>query len=295
MTITARVYAVEFHPVGKLHYFSHEGELSRGQKVLGTSFFGLEVGTVVWGPREMDLESEKIEVKPLLRPLSEEDFQTEERNRKDAQQAFEVCKQKIVSLKLPMKLLQAVYMFDRSKLLFYFSADGRVDFRELVKVLAHTFRIRIELRQVGVRDELKFVGALGLCGQPVCCKRFLREFDTITLRDAKKQQLMINPSKISGQCRRLLCCLKYEVEAYEELMRGIPGQGAIIEYEDKVCKVLNSNVFTRIVTVQSDAGQTVTIPFSHFLKKKTKVLKEMEENPLTSAEDESEMREITKK
>ena len=202
-------------------------------------------------------------------------MEQQKKNDDDAREAFRICKEKIGRLKLSMKLLKAVYMFDRSKLLFYFSAEGRVDFRELVKDLAHTFKIRIELRQVGVRDELKFIGAIGMCGQPVCCKRFLREFDTITLKDAKKQQLMINPAKISGQCRRLLCCLKYEVDNYDQMMAGIPGQGSIVEFDGKVCKVLNANVFTKLVTVQSDSGQTETIPFEFFLTgEKTKILVE---------------------
>jgi len=275
MSLTAKIYAVEFLQIGKKNYFSYEGDLKRGQKVLGMSFFGLEIGTVIWGPKEVDIEKEKIEVKPLLRPATDEDMEQQKKNDDDAREAFRICKEKIGRLKLSMKLLKAVYMFDRSKLLFYFSAEGRVDFRELVKDLAHTFKIRIELRQVGVRDELKFIGAIGMCGQPVCCKRFLREFDTITLKDAKKQQLMINPAKISGQCRRLLCCLKYEVDNYDQMMAGIPGQGSIVEFDGKVCKVLNANVFTKLVTVQSDSGQTETIPFEFFLTgEKTKILVE---------------------
>lgn len=274
MSLTAKIYAVEFLPIGKQSYFSYEGTLERGQKVLGMSFFGLEVGTVVWGPKEVDMEKENFEVKPLLRPATELDMEQFDKNLADAEEAYRICREKILKLNLSMKLLKAVYMFDRSKLLFYFSAEGRVDFRELVKELAHTFKIRIELRQVGVRDELKFIGAIGMCGQPVCCKRFLRDFDTITLKDAKKQQLMINPAKISGQCRRLLCCLKYEVDNYDQMMDGIPGQGSIVEFDGKVCKVLNANVFTKLVTVQSDSGQTEPIPFEFFLSEKTRIIVE---------------------
>jgi len=275
MALIAKVYAVEFLPFGKLNYFSYEGELKPGDHVLGMSFFGLEAGVVVWGPREIDLEEKEIEVKGLLRTFTPEDFLQHEKNVHDSEEAFRVCKAKIRALGLPMKLLKAVYMFDRAKLLFYFSAEGRVDFRELVKELAHTFKIRIELRQVGVRDELKFIGALGMCGQIVCCRRFLRDFEAVTLKDAKKQQLMINPSKISGQCRRLLCCLQYETNIYDDMMKGIPGQGSIVEFENKVCKVLNSNVFTKIVTVQNDSGQTEMIPFDFFLSKKPRILIEV--------------------
>jgi cell fate regulator YaaT (PSP1 superfamily) len=272
MALLAKVYAVEFLPFGKLYYYSYEGPLQRGDRVLGLSFFGLEAGNVVWGPREIDLSQRDIEVKGLLRKFTPEDEIQYEINNNDAQEAFRICKAKVSGLGLPMKLLKAVYMFDRSKLLFYFSAEGRVDFRELVKELAHTFKVRIELRQVGVRDELKFIGALGLCGQIVCCRRFLRDFETVTLKDAKKQQLMINPSKISGQCRRLLCCLQYETGTYDNLMAGIPSQGSIVEFENKVCKVLNSNVFTKIVTVQTDSGQTEMIPFDFFITKKPRIL-----------------------
>ncbi|MBP6983777.1 MAG: hypothetical protein GX462_01865 [Thermotogaceae bacterium] len=272
MALIAKVYAVEFLPFGKLHYFSYEGELKPGDHVLGMSFFGLEAGVVVWGPREIDIEEKDIEVKGLLRTFTPDDYIQYEKNLRDSDEAFHICKTKIRALGLPMKLLKALYMFDRTKLLFYFSAEGRVDFRELVKELAHTFKIRIELRQVGVRDELKFIGGLGMCGQIVCCRRFLRDFEAVTLKDAKKQQLMINPSKISGQCRRLLCCLQYETHTYDDMMKGIPGQGSIVEFENKVCKVLNSNVFTKIVTVQNDSGQTEMIPFEFFLTKKPRIL-----------------------
>jgi len=272
MAMIAKVYAVEFLEVGKEHYFSFEGELKKGDLVLGISFFGLDVGKVLWGPKEMDIENLQFEVKPILRKLTENDIEQHETNKKNAEVAYEICKKNIKDLMLPMKLLKSVYMFDNSKLLFYFSAEGRVDFRELVKELAREFKTRIELRQVGVRDELKFIGAIGMCGQPVCCKRFLRDFDTITLKDAKKQQLMINPAKISGQCRRLLCCLRFETDSYNEMMYGIPGQGSIIEYDGKVCKVLSSNVFTKTVTVQADSGENNSIPFDYFINEKPKII-----------------------
>ncbi len=276
MKMLAKVYKVEFMEVGKIYNFTFDGQLKRGDKVLGMSFFGLEVGTVIGGPIEVDVNETDYDLKPILRPLSGEDFEKHEKNMKDAQEAYEICLEKIDKLKLPMKLLKAVYMFDRSKLLFYFSAEGRVDFRELVKELARTFKTRIELRQVGVRDEMKFIGGLGLCGQPVCCRRFLRDFDKITLKDAKKQQLMINPAKISGQCRRLLCCLRYEVDNYEDMMKGIPGQGSIVQYKGEVCKVINSNVFSKTVTAQTDSGQTYSIPFEHFYEDQNSVISNAE-------------------
>ncbi len=274
MTLPNEIYEVEFLPVGKLHLFACKERLSVNDYVLGTSDFGLEVGRVVRGPVQREI---KDPIPSILRKMTEEDLQAHRKNEEDAKEAFRVCAEKIADFGLPMKLLKAVYMFDRSKILFYFSAENRVDFRDLVRDLARTFKLRIELRQVGVRDELKFTGACGLCGQVVCCKRFLRDFDTITLKDAKKQQLLINPIKISGQCKRLLCCLRYEVDAYTHFMKGIPNQGAIVEFEGSVCKVQNANVFTQVVTAVSDNGKTIPIPFSFFNANQIKIIHETED------------------
>jgi cell fate regulator YaaT (PSP1 superfamily) len=272
MEMIAKVYEVEFLKYGKINYFTYEGELIVGTKVLGMSFFGLDVGKVIKGPYEMDISEVDHEIKPLVRPLTNEDLIKHEENLKDAEEAYGVCVEKIKKLGLPMKLLKARYMFDRSKLLFYFSAEGRVDFRELVKELAHSFRTRIELRQVGVRDELKFIGSIGMCGQPVCCRRFKREFDKITLKDAKKQQMMINPAKISGQCKRLLCCLKYELDTYEEIMQDVPVQGSIVQYDDEICKVINCNIFSKKVSVLTDNGKNYEIDFEYFKNRKDSVI-----------------------
>ncbi|HOO31739.1 MAG TPA: regulatory iron-sulfur-containing complex subunit RicT [Thermotogota bacterium] len=272
MEMIAKVYEVEFLKYGKINYFTYEGELSPGTLVLGMSFFGLDVGKIIKGPFEIDINEVDYEIKPLMRPLTEDDMQKHEINIADAAAAYDICMEKILKLSLPMKLLKAQYMFDRSKLLFYFSAEGRVDFRELVKELAHSFRTRIELRQVGVRDELKFIGSIGMCGQPVCCRRFKREFDKITLKDAKKQQMMINPAKISGQCKRLLCCLKYELDTYEEIMQDVPVQGSIVQYNDEICKVISCNIFTKNVSVLTDDGKNYEIAFDYFKERKDSVI-----------------------
>ncbi len=285
MGMIAKVYEVEFLEFGKKYYFTYEGKLNRGAKVLGMSFFGLDVGKVIKGPKEVDMERINYEVKPLLRPLTKEDLETEQKNKIDAEEAYGICKEKIHILKLPMKLLKAQYMFDRSKLLFYFSAEGRVDFRELVKELAHTFKTRIELRQVGVRDELKFIGSIGMCGQPVCCRRFKREFDKITLRDAKRQQMMINPAKISGQCKRLLCCLKYELDNYEEILADIPDPGSIIQYNEEVCKVFGCNIFKEFVSASTDDGNKREIPFAYFRERKDSIISK----PVSSDDDLEEL------
>jgi cell fate regulator YaaT (PSP1 superfamily) len=272
MEMIAKVYEVEFLKYGKINYFTYEGELNPGALVLGMSFFGLDVGKVIKGPIDIDISKVDYEIKPLLRALTDEDLEKHKENTRDAEAAFDICLEKIQKLALPMKLLKAQYMFDRSKLLFYFSAEGRVDFRELVKELAHSFRTRIELRQVGVRDELKFIGSIGMCGQPVCCRRFKREFDKITLKDAKKQQMMINPAKISGQCKRLLCCLKYELDSYEEIMQDVPVQGSIVQYNDEICKVLSCNIFDKKVCVLTDNGKNYEIEFDYFKERKDSVI-----------------------
>ncbi|MFW5872167.1 MAG: PSP1 domain-containing protein [bacterium] len=281
----AKIYEVEFLEFGKKYYFTYEGKLKRGDKVLGMSFFGLDVGKIIKGPDEVDMDRIDYEVKPLLRALTKEDLETEQKNKVDADEAYNICQEKISILKLPMKLLKAQYMFDRSKLLFYFSAEGRVDFRELVKELARCFKTRIELRQVGVRDELKFIGSIGMCGQPVCCRRFKREFDKITLRDAKRQQMMINPAKISGQCKRLLCCLKYELDNYEEQLTDIPDQGSIIQYNEEVCKVVSCNIFKKIVSASTDDGNKREIPFDYFKGRKDSIISK----PASSDDDLEEL------
>ena len=166
-----------------------------------------------------------------------------------------------------MRLLEVRYMLDKSRLLFYFGADSRVDFRELVKELARNFKTRIELRQIGIRDEVKKVGNIGLCGQIACCCRFQREFESITLKHAKKQQLLINPAKISGRCGRLLCCLSYEQDMYEEELANIPDEGTIIEFDGKPCKVITVNIFYKELTIISDDGQTFKIDFDQFREK----------------------------
>ncbi len=290
MGMIAKVYEVEFLEYGKINYFTYEGLLERGRKVLAMSFFGLDIGKIIKGPKEVDMDEIDYELKPILRPMNEEDTQIAEKNDTDATEAYQICLEKINYLDLPMKLLRAQYMFDRSKLLFYFSAEGRVDFRELVKELAHSFKTRIELRQVGVRDELKFIGSIGMCGQPVCCRRFKREFDKITLRDAKKQQMMINPAKISGQCKRLLCCLKYELETYEELLAEIPDPGSIIQHNDEVCKVTGCNIFQKVVTVFTDEGNRREIAFDYFKERKDSVISKprSDDDDLESLPDEDE-------
>lgn len=266
MDMTAVVYAVELLPKGKINYYADNGEeIKPNDLVLVMTEFGLDVGRVMFGPKELSIEEVGSELKPIIRKLTEEDLKQHEQNLKDAAEAHEICRQKIREHGLPMKLLHTRYMFDRSRLLFYFSSETRVDFRELVKDLARIFKTRIELRQVGVRDELKFMGSLGLCGLPVCCSVFLREFDSVTLKHAKAQQLMINTAKISGACRRLLCCLTYEYEFYKEMLEGIPDEGETFTYEGKNCIVQAIDVFKQRVLAVSEAEDAMFyVPFSYF-------------------------------
>ncbi len=270
MELKATVYGVEFIPVGKIIYYLDNGEgIKVGDLVLVVGEFGLEVAKVVIGPKEVGIEDVGYDLKAVVRRLTKEDLEIYKKNLEDAVKARYVFRQMVKRHGLPMKLVYVKYTFDRSRLIFFFSSETRVDFRELVKDLAKEFKTRIELRQVGARDELKMMGGLGLCGRPTCCSVFLREFKSVKLELARKQQMMINPAKISGTCRRLLCCLTYEHDFYERELKDIPDEGSTIEYEGKTCKVINVNVFLQEVTVVSEDREMIKISFDYF-KNKTK-------------------------
>ncbi len=268
MELKATVYGVEFVPVGKIVYYLDNGEdIKPGDLVLVVGEFGLEAARVVLGPKEVSMEEVGYELKAIIRKLVDEDMEIYKRNLEDATKARYTFRQMVKRHGLPMKLVHVKYTFDRTRLIFFFSSETRVDFRDLVKDLAKEFRTRIELRQVGARDELKMMGGLGLCGRPTCCSVFLREFKSVKLELARKQQMMINPAKISGTCRRLLCCLTYENDFYEEELKDIPDEGSTIEYEGKTCKVINVNVFLQEVTVLSQDREMLKIPFDYFKRK----------------------------
>ncbi|MBO8166836.1 MAG: hypothetical protein J7J09_00980 [Kosmotoga sp.] len=284
--IYGNVCGVEFHPVGKLYLFTVDNQnLKPGDKVIAETEFGLDVGTVRHAPVKMRIDQIE-DIKPILRKMTTEDEEKHKKNQKDSKDAFEQCLKKIKEHQLPMRLLEARYMFDRSRIVFYFGADSRVDFRELVKDLARMFKIRIELRQVGIRDEVKMKGSMGLCGQLACCVRFKREFESITLKHAKKQQLLINPAKISGRCGRLLCCLAYEQQHYEEELRDIPDEGSLIEYDGKTCKLLNVNIFLKQISMVTDEGNIIKVPFDEFRKKQGLVIGEVSPEELIKNKDE---------
>ena len=221
-----RVIGVRFRPAGKIYFFAPgKYNIHTGDKVIVETARGVEFGTVVTGQK--DVEDDKITqpLKPVIRIATQDDIRKEEKNREKEKEAFGICLEKIRKHGLEMKLIDAEYTFDNNKVLFYFTADGRIDFRELVKDLASVFRTRIELRQIGVRDETKIRGGIGICGRSLCCNTYLSEFAPVSIKMAKEQNLSLNPSKISGVCGRLMCCLTNEEETYEELNSRLPSNG----------------------------------------------------------------------
>lgn len=221
-----RVIGVRFRPAGKIYYFAPgKFHIRQGDKVIVETARGIEFGTVVTGPKEVKDEEVMQPLKSVIRIATEEDKRAEEKNREKEKEAFEICLEKIRKHNLDMKLINAEYTFENNKVLFYFTADGRIDFRELVKDLAAVFRTRIELRQIGVRDETKIRGGIGICGRPLCCHTYLSEFAPVSIKMAKEQNLSLNPTKISGVCGRLMCCLTNEEETYEELNSRLPAIG----------------------------------------------------------------------
>ena len=251
-----RVIGVRFRNVGKIYYFSPKNlEIHAGDHVIVETARGVEYGNVVLPPR--DVEDEKViqPLKEVIRIANPQDDKKEEINRKKEKEAFQVCLKKIREHGLEMKLIDVEYTFDNNKILFYFTADGRIDFRELVKDLAAVFKTRIELRQIGVRDETKILGGIGICGRPLCCHTYLSEFAPVSIKMAKEQNLSLNPTKISGVCGRLMCCLKNEQETYEYLNRKLPGVGDIVTLPDGMKgEVSGVNVLRQLVKVLVDVN-----------------------------------------
>ena len=231
----ARVIGVRFRDNGKIYYFASEQfEVEVGQNVIVETARGVEYGRVVLGNREIHDEKIIATLKPVIRIATPEDDKIQENNKEKSKEAYKICIEKIKKHKLAMKLIDCEYTFDNNKVLFYFTADGRVDFRELVKDLAAVFRTRIELRQIGVRDEAKMLGGMGICGRKLCCNTFLSEFAPVSIKMAKEQNLSLNPTKISGVCGRLMCCLKNEQETYEYLNSKLPNVGEKLKTKDGI-------------------------------------------------------------
>ena len=249
----ATIIGVRFKNAGKVYYFDPgEHAMEKGSQVVVETARGVECGEVVIPNKEVAEETIIKPLKPVLRPATQEDIRRSKENAEKEKRAFKLCQEKIAAHKLDMKRVDVEYTFDNSKILFYFTADGRVDFRELVKDLASVFRTRIELRQIGVRDEAKMLGGLGICGRPFCCSQFLGDFQPVSIKMAKEQGLSLNPTKISGCCGRLMCCLKYEQDTYEELLRSTPKVGAIVTSKEGKGTVLEANLLTGAIKVRLD-------------------------------------------
>ena len=248
----------------KIYNFSPaDFQVKVGDHVIVETARGIEYGSVVQGIREVADDKVIMPLKSVIRIATEEDDKKAIENNEKEKKAFKICKEKIAKHGLEMKLIETEYTFDNNKVLFYFTADGRIDFRELVKDLAAVFRTRIELRQIGVRDEAKMVNGIGICGRPLCCATFLGDFHPVSIKMAKDQGLSLNPSKISGSCGRLMCCLQYEQSSYEELIKNLPGEGDIIDTPEGQGEVLSVSVLKQVIktAIRKPPKDEVTIFF----------------------------------
>ncbi len=247
------VVGVRFKSVGKIYYFDPENiEIKKGDSVIVETSRGVEFGSVVLANKEISEDEIVSPLKKVLRKATDDDIKIMLDNKEKEKQAFEKCVKKIEEHELAMKLVDVEYTFDHNKILFYFTADGRIDFRELVRDLASLFKTRIELRQIGVRDEAKMLGGIGVCGRPLCCSLYLGEFEPVSIKMAKEQSLSLNPTKISGTCGRLMCCLKNEQEAYEDLIRRTPHAGSVVKTPDGKGTVVSANLLKSLVNVSLD-------------------------------------------
>ena len=247
------IVGIRFKEGGKIYDFDADGmKFNKDDYAMVETVRGIECGKVAKGNHGVSEDNITQPLKKVIRVATENDIKTLKENKEKEKEAFKTCEQKIEAHGLQMSLVDAEYTFDRSKLLFYFTADGRVDFRELVKDLASTFKTRIELRQIGVRDESRMVGGFGICGRPFCCNTFLTDFQPVSIKMAKEQGLSLNPTKISGTCGRLMCCLKYEQDTYEHLLRVTPKVGAIVDTPDGKGKVIENNLITGMLKVTLD-------------------------------------------
>lgn len=255
-----KIVGIRFKKSGKTYYFDPTNiDIKKGDFVIVETVRGLEFGEVVIGIKDIAEENIVSPLKPVIRVATEEDKKTNEKNKQKEKEAFNTALKKIEEHGLDMKLIDVEYTFDVSKIIFYFSAEGRIDFRELVKDLAAIFRTRIELRQIGVRDEAKLLGGLGPCGRELCCKKFLGDFQTVSIKMVKNQGLSLNPSKISGTCGRLMCCLNYEQAVYEEKIKRVPGVGSIVSTEKGEGVVMSNNILKETISVRLKGQEEVDL------------------------------------
>lgn len=289
------IVGVRFKKPGKIYFFD-PGYLKINQKdkVIVETSFGEELGEVVINKRNMSNSKLSAPLKKVIRIATSKDLKHYEENKKKEKEAFKICEDKIKKYKLDMHLTDVEYKFDNSKILFFFTADGRIDFRELVKDLASIFKTRIELRQIGVRDEVKRIGGNGVCGRELCCCSFLNDFETVSIKMAKEQNISLNPSKISGNCGRLMCCLKYEQEVYEEKLKKLPNIGAIVKTPDGKGEVEGLETLKEIVKVKIKDGEIFKI--KKYDAKDITVLKDVakEQSDKEEKEYQKELKELEK-
>ena len=290
-----RIIGVRFKRLGKIYFFDPKWlEVKKGEKVIVETSQGEEIAEAIVPNRMIEEEKLTSPLKKVLRLASARDLKHAEECRKKEKEAFELCNKKIKEHKLEMTLTDVEYKFDNSKILFYFTADGRVDFRDLVKDLAAVYKTRIELRQIGVRDEVKRIGGNGVCGRELCCCSFLRDFETVSIKMAKEQNISLNPSKISGNCGRLMCCLKYEQEVYEEKLKKLPNIGAIVKTPDGQGEVDGVEPLKEIIKVKIKDGEIYK--FKRYDMKDIKVIKDVSKEHSDSEEKEyqKELKELEK-
>lgn len=267
------VIGVRFKDVGKIYYFDPNSvPLKIGDYVIVETARGVECGQVAMANKQLEDTEILFPLKKMIRKATEKDLECLKQNKEKEKKAFKICEEKILQHNLDMKLVDVEYTLDNNKILFYFTADGRVDFRALVKDLASVFRTRIELRQIGVRDEAKMLGGIGVCGRPFCCSSFLGEFQPVSIKMAKEQGLSLNPVKISGTCGRLMCCLKYEQDAYSDLLRKTPKVGAIVNTPDGKGTVVEQNLITGVLKVSLDKSENAAP--STYTVKQVKIIKD---------------------
>ena len=280
------VVGVRFKPVGKIYYFDPaELPVEKGSHVVVETSRGTEYGTVVIGKRDISEDEVVQPLKKVSRIATEQDEERYAANKEKEKEALDICHEKIRKHNLPMRLIDVEITFDNSKIIFYFTADNRIDFRELVKDLASIFKTRIELRQIGVRDQVRRIGGNGVCGRELCCCTFLNNFDTVSIKMAKEQNIALNPAKISGNCGRLMCCLKYEQEAYEEKLNKLPKVGAIVKTEDGEGTVDNVEILKEIVRVKiRDEEDTF---YKKYPASEVKIIKNIESKELNKEEQEN--------
>ena len=286
-----KIVGIRFKKTGKIYYFNPKNfKLNKNDNVIVETASGEEFGEVVIEPKDVKEEKILSPLKDVIRIANDRDRKHYEDNKRKEKEAYEICSDKIKKHKLSMNLLDVEYKFDNTKILFYFTADGRIDFRELVKELAAIFKTRIELRQIGVRDEVRRIGGNGVCGRELCCCSFLASFETVSIKMAKEQNVSLNPSKISGNCGRLMCCLKYEQEVYEEKLKKLPKIGAIVKTADGEGEVCGIETLSENIKVKFIDGEDTF--YKKYNIKDVEIIKNVEKNEPIDDLDSDELKEL---